>query len=565
MAAFAFLYDYGGLPPRSNGGCFSALELYAKSKLRVSLPDYVPDGYDIACARNDAGCSPQGGCIEGYVVVYSKNGAPLENNNNLLVLTVIDHTRIFQYNPSYYANMSTQAQRYRFSSITLPILDSYRQIVGQKTITPQLVTLNNQPLEIIEGYRSYPSSAGFWNGNLTYSVESNQVPLSELEKMAVSIHQGSYAPGDSLGFDSQPPRLTVSNFVVANHVYRAPAFTTYLNGNQTLVNDSMIDVVPGQQQKVTDLVQPASSLADYDISYSGDCDSSGIISPDKVTAGAELRCQITNTLTHWPPGSFPKPGTKIAAYKSYMQGIWLMNLDGSDQTLVADGYSPSWSPNGTKVVYECGTEICTINSDGSDRKILRDGMDPRWAPDGSRIAYSTLAEGHYRIYIMNTDGSNPTMVTKQSNDFTHPTWSPDGKKLAFQGANERSNQIGLSDQIYTIDANGTGFAELTKENFFGNQSLDDNRLPSWSPDGQKIMYISDRDPNGDQIFLINPDGSNETLLTGDPNGQEMPTWLSDGKRIGYASRIGLATVNVNGSDRVLISNTTGYYDAAWQP
>src|SRR5688572_13502857 len=81
----------------------------------------------------------------------------------------------------------------------------------------------------------------------------------------------------------------------------------------------------------------------------------------------------------------------------------------------------------------------------------------------------------------------------------NPSWSPDGRRLVFQ-----SDRHG-STELYVIDADGNNERRLT---FNGG----DDTHPSWSPDGQWIVFDSNRDGSWN-LYLMRPDGSGERRLT----------------------------------------------------
>jgi hypothetical protein len=69
-----------------------------------------------------------------------------------------------------------------------------------------------------------------------------------------------------------------------------------------------------------------------------------------------------------------------------------------------------------------------------------------------------------------------------------------------------------------MNADGTGQTDLT------NSPANDND-PSWSPDGTKIAFTTDRGPTGDnEIFVMNADGSGQTDLTNSPANESDPDW-----------------------------------------
>ena len=160
-------------------------------------------------------------------------------------------------------------------------------------------------------------------------------------------------------------------------------------------------------------------------------------------------------------------------------------------------YSPTWSPDGTRVAFsslgEPGTrnpsDIFSINPDGSDlRRLTRnlDARDPAWSPDGARIAFR-----RYRgnIFVVAADGGDVRQLTgdddlTDAGDFFDwaPAWSPDGARIAF----ERS--VGTSSTIIVTCADGTGLRQLPNTGF--------NRDPAWSPDGTRIAFGHSADEIG---------------------------------------------------------------------
>ncbi len=102
-----------------------------------------------------------------------------------------------------------------------------------------------------------------------------------------------------------------------------------------------------------------------------------------------------------------------------------------------------------------------------------------------------------------------------------PYWSPDGKRIVFI-----SNRNGPFN-VYVMNANGSNVIRLT------NQAAADD-TPSWSPDGSQIAFVSERDGNS-EIYLINADGGNLRRLTKHPGEDLHPNWSNDSRRILFNS------------------------------
>ena len=243
--------------------------------------------------------------------------------------------------------------------------------------------------------------------------------------------------------------------------------------------------------------------------------------------------------------------------------IYVMDDDGKNQRNLtnhpSDDYAPSWSPDGTRIVFMSDRdghvpkgdvlptfEIYVMDADGGNQQNLTNDpshdMYPAWSPDGKRIAFTSYRDGHVHaihgrptaeIYVMDADGGNPQHLTNDLNDDRYPSWSPDGKRIVF--SSERDGHfIGefeiTSSEIYLMDADGGNQQKLTE-----NRKNDFS--PSWSPDGKRIAFSSDRkgDFVNSEIYVMDADGGNQQKLTENRDWDYAPSWSPDGKRIAFSS------------------------------
>lgn len=134
------------------------------------------------------------------------------------------------------------------------------------------------------------------------------------------------------------------------------------------------------------------------------------------------------------------------------------------------------------------------------------------------------------VVVSQSRGQESTGDVKQLTlpRFSYPTWSPDGDRILYESSVTGNWEIYLMDEGGLTD-DGGNILRLTD-----NSHLD--RMPAWSPDGRYIAFISDRD--GDfEVFRMRPDGTQVTQLTHNDVAEIHPYWSPDGSRIIYNRRL----------------------------
>ncbi len=157
----------------------------------------------------------------------------------------------------------------------------------------------------------------------------------------------------------------------------------------------------------------------------------------------------------------------------------------------------------------------------------QDDIYPSWSPDGRWLCYSSRSvTGEWEIWMRETG-------TEQSINLgpgLYPEWSPSGEKLAFQRA---SNRGPFWYSLWVIDVQGSQVSEVVSSDDYAAIN------PSWSPDGEWICFTSvhksniarqeGRYYNGDDIWVVKPDGSDRAQVAFNPRPDWNPSWGADGR------------------------------------
>ncbi len=258
----------------------------------------------------------------------------------------------------------------------------------------------------------------------------------------------------------------------------------------------------------------------------------------------------------WPDWS---PNGKFIAFWGLSPGtgdraLWLIPSEGGIPYRITDdpyvNWNPRWSGDGKYIYYSSdrGGSMNIWRIPVSERSgKVRGDHEPittpaRWAGqinlarDGSRIIYTALNRPRniYRLPFDPVRGhvsGNPVPLTYGTRTLNQPDPSPDNEWIVYRSE-------GLKENIFVMRTDGSVLRQLTDD-------LHKNRGPSWSHDGKRVVFYSNR---GDryEIWEINADGSGLRQLSATMGEIPWhPRWFPDGKRIAFRNQTGTYIIDVS--------------------
>jgi len=241
-------------------------------------------------------------------------------------------------------------------------------------------------------------------------------------------------------------------------------------------------------------------------------------------------------------------------------GIYLINIDGSNEHLIFSGRarlsSPKWSPDGQYIVFTRGDGTYHCIAIGSTCRTTSGGG--RGGKNGggnngggfSIPGADTQTRSWYNLARVDRDGNNyrdvPSLTSAKAADwnqagivyesaaglqitadtpddenrlvifdylkpfFSDPDWQSNGGKIVYMGK-EASHW-----EIFTVNPDGSGKVALTQPETTIVNVIPSNVAPAWSPDGKHIVFLSNREDNHEagkwRVWVMDTDGSNQHPL-----------------------------------------------------
>ena len=218
-------------------------------------------------------------------------------------------------------------------------------------------------------------------------------------------------------------------------------------------------------------------------------------------------------------------------------------------------------------------EIYVMDADGNNQIRLTNhpeaDFQPSWSPDVGKIAFvSDRNGGNDQIYVMDSNGKNVKRLTNGAFD-RQPAWSKDGQTIAYHGYEDEDWVGEVNFKIYLIAPDGTNRRKLAGD--IPSWDIE----PAWSPDSQRIAFVSSREDEWDEIYVMDADGTNQKRLTHNMVSDSQPAWSPDGSKIAFYSvqeeDFVMSVMNADGTNRrnlteeVLDGRTRLIFNPAWSP
>ena len=246
----------------------------------------------------------------------------------------------------------------------------------------------------------------------------------------------------------------------------------------------------------------------------------------------------------------------------------LADADGANpQAMLTSPYpilSPAWAPDGVRIAYvsfEDRTRSAVFVQDrqrGTREKVLqREGINgaPAFSPDGTRLAVALSFQGDLDVYVLELASGALTRVTEGGSIDTEPAWIDDDT-LVF--TSDRSG----GPQLYEAPASGGRAKRVT---FEGNYNAD----AAVSPDGRTLAFVHGAGAGFQIAVLDRATGLFQTLTQGTLD--ESPSFSPNGQMIMYATEKGgrgtLGAVSLDGSvvQSLALDDGGNVREPAWSP
>ena len=236
--------------------------------------------------------------------------------------------------------------------------------------------------------------------------------------------------------------------------------------------------------------------------------------------------QITNDNYEYYQPTFNSDGNMIifisGEHKDYR--IWLMDVNGNDRKQIYNDSSridsATFFPSGNQLIFSNKDGIWKMDIDGSNKTFLWKGHSSRITPDEQRMVFveyagiSGMGEDYFINIVDMDDPENKTSLY-WVDFFNFIELNSDGKKVMSFKPWDKINRINI------IDIDTMNIITL-RENLYNISN------PNFYPIQDKIVYVKDGD-----LWLMDIDGANQTLILDEEKPIRYPSFSPDGRKVTY--------------------------------
>jgi WD40-like Beta Propeller Repeat len=174
-----------------------------------------------------------------------------------------------------------------------------------------------------------------------------------------------------------------------------------------------------------------------------------------------------------------------------------------------------------------GQRLFVMNPDGSgvalltqsypyDATLLRDTLSPR---GGRQVIVLRDSAGIAQLFGRTLSSGAVWPITALTRSALEPAWWPSGERIVFVSTQDGNEEIYVIDVDPLTETGGTNPRRLTTNTWQAD------RHPSWSPDGERIVFASGRTAGRNQIWVMNADGSGQVNISNNDYSEWSPVWI----------------------------------------
>ena len=236
-------------------------------------------------------------------------------------------------------------------------------------------------------------------------------------------------------------------------------------------------------------------------------------------------------------------GGLVIAHPDGSGATFLTTTSGSNSPVPDTGKSVVWSPDGKQIAFISSTPGEAAAAASADPMVITRYL---YKPDYGEGMTRFNDNQRLHIFVVDISSKQVKQITNGEFDEHSIDWSPDGKKLVFASNREPNQDEFFNYDLFTLDLADNSIHRLTATEYC-------EYAPSWSPDGKSILYLGTRRGLTDRettmedthAWLMNADGTNRREIGAVlDNRQAQAEWAPDGSAVYF-------TVQERGSEHLV--------------